>query len=358
MKTVWILMLTIVVSMTSLHAQHYYVEASRSAIVRTQPDRNAEMILRMTQGDQLNLVRLEQTDTYYEVVLPAGGSGWVSRYVVRVHEGEAPHPLGASSSTEVASGPVADVTSLGEPVAYQVLRRRAYSAGYDPRLKIPVWVQYTLTKAHSEADDVDRSNAFGDDEDIHEDGRAYNVDYDQLGDGYVKGHMAPADDFRWSAEAERETNLLTNIAPQIGSAYNGSVWKRIENSVRDWAESRGEITVITGPVFFSRDSIVTKPDSLTQPGTARQVVYNVLGEHEVAVPTGFYKIIVDATGTRPEVIAFLVPHYETHTDAERSIARYIVSVDEIERVTGIDFLPELENGVEAEIESQRAPGLW
>ena len=70
--------------------QEFYVEARRNAIVRDLPDRDSESRLRLERGDQLNTVTDEQTNRFYNVFLPNGEVGWVSSYVVRLHEGRAP----------------------------------------------------------------------------------------------------------------------------------------------------------------------------------------------------------------------------------------------------------------------------
>ena len=42
------------------------------------------------------------------------------------------------------------------------------------------------------------------------------------------------------------------------------------------------------------------------------MLFNVIGAHDVAVPTAYYKIVVDMRNPEhPDVIAFLVPHIQT-----------------------------------------------
>jgi endonuclease G len=337
---------------SSVQAQDYHVVASRNAIVRSAPDGEAEMVLRMQAGDELNTVTIAQTNAHYHVQLDDGRTGWVSRYVVRLVHGPAENPLLPPASEEG----VLNHMTIGEPVSFVVLYRKGYVAGYDTRLKIPVWVQYRMTRESSLDDTFVRTNSFDDDTAVHEDGRAYNGDYNVVGDGYARGHMAPADDMLWSAEAEDESNLLTNVAPQIGGGYNSSVWLRVEKAVRDFAERRGDVTVITGPVFTVREY---DDPVMNQPETPRQVLYNVLGENNVAVPTAFFKIIVDmADPARPDVIAFLIPHRDTDTPEERALEQYLCSVDDIERATGLDLLTAVPQPVQREIEMQKADALW
>jgi endonuclease G len=344
-------------------AQDFHVEASRTAIVRDDHDVDAGELLRLARGDRLNCVTDQQTESFYNVFLPDGETGWVSRFVVRLHDGAAPEEhIGGDDADEPEELTASEREwsefhlRAGAPGGYHTLVRPGYVAGYDPRLKIPVWVQYRLTEQRSDDNTFPRTDDFQEDGDVHSDGRSTLDDYAEA-TGYVRGHMAPAEDMRWDEQAELESNLLTNMAPQIGSAFNGSVWKTIENRVRTWAQERDEITVICGPVFEPRDTVAPID---RQPASDRQVVYNVVGAGDVAVPTGFFKIVADLTDPdHPDVIAFLVTHVETEAgSAERDPAHWLRSVDEIERRTGLDFLTALPEAVQRDLERQPAPEMW
>lgn len=341
--------------------QEYYVEASRNAIVRDEPDSGAEQLLRLERGHQLNAVTGQQTNRFYHVFLPNGETGWVSRYVVRLYPGRAPDappvavmPYVGGGLTEQEREFAALHLAIGKPAGYKEMFRRGYAVGYDPKFKIPVWVQYRLNRANSENNSFDRTNSFDEDGEVRPQARATLDDY--AGSGYVRGHMAPAEDMRWNEEAEEQSNLLTNISPQIGATYNGSIWKTIENRVRSWVRDRGDLTIICGPVFEAQERVQAIEE---QPVTDRQMLYNVIGENDVAVPTAFFKIIVDMRNQqRPDVIAFLVRHFETATDQDRRVETYLTSINRIEELTGLDFLTNLPENVQEEIEREPAPSPW
>ena len=343
--------------------QEFYIEASRNAIVREEPDSGAEPLLRLERGDQLNAVTGQQTDRFYYVFLPNGETGWVSSYVVRLHRGRAPDAPQVAVMPDVGGGLTAQEReyaefhlAIGKPTGYREMIRRGYAVGYDPKLKIPIWVQYRLTRARSDDDSFDRSNAFDEDAEVRPQARATLEDYAAVSDDYVRGHMAPADDMRWNQAAEEQSNLLTNIAPQIGATYNGSIWKTIENRVRAWVRDRRDLTVICGPVFEARLRVQRIN---RQPETERQKLFNVIGENDVAVPTAFFKIVVDVRNQQnPDVLAFLVPHIETVAGPERRIETYLTSIDRIEELSGLDFLTNLPENVQEDIESVVATRPW
>ncbi len=64
------------------------------------------------------------------------------------------------------------------------------------------------------------------------------------------------------------------------------------------------------------------------------------------ITTFFYKIVFDSAGL--DAIAFLVPHRGAISKGD--LPAFIVSVDKIERMTGLDFNSLLDDLVEDDIE--------
>ena len=54
------------------------------------------------------------------------------------------------------------------------------------------------------------------------------------------------------------------------------------------------------------------------------------------------------------MIGFLMPHKKS----DLPIYNFVVSVDYIEKITGIDFFPELDNATENELEAQQDYKKW
>lgn len=115
--------------------------------------------------------------------------------------------------------------------------------------RTPLYAAERLTRRSvSAARRVERSDAFHDENRLPEDDRASLADY--LRSGYDRGHLAPAGDMP-SAVAQAESFSLANIVPQ-NRAVNRGLWAAIEESVRRLASERGEIFVVTGPIFEGR----------------------------------------------------------------------------------------------------------
>ena len=75
----------------------------------------------------------------------------------------------------------------------------------------------------------------------------------------------------------------------------------------------------------------------------------------VAVPEAFFLIVIDETEGKLRTLAFVVPQEAATTDDP---GRYVTSIDEIQRRTGLDFLTELDDVAEKQVEAQRASRVW
>jgi len=136
------------------------------------------------------------------------------------------------------------------------------------------------------------------------------------------------------AGAQRETFLMSNIVPQKPT-LNRTVWRFLEERVaKEYAMSFEELWIITGPVYDEHKETL---------------------KSGVEIPDAFFKIIVDEIGGKPRVLAFVIG--QDVTGSER-FSQFLTSVDEVEMETGLDFLAELEDGLENRIEGQKAAAVW
>jgi endonuclease G, mitochondrial len=158
---------------------------------------------------------------------------------------------------------------------------------------------------------------------------------DYWNSGYDRGHLAPSADFRWSAAALSESYYYSNMSPQHPDLNRGA-WSKLENQVREWAIDAGELCVVTGPIL--------KPDLPKVPQ----------GSHRVSIPEHYYKIVYDYSSTPQKAIGFIFPN----TALPYRLEKHVVSIDSIERRTGIDFFHLLPDSLQAIIESSSDLSLW
>lgn len=214
----------------------------------------------------------------------------------------------------------------------RVLTNRAYVAGYSDALGNPLWVAYRVQDMAAipvpprrpDKFEVDRRTA----------ARISPDDYARS--GYDRGHMAPnyAIATRHGEEAQRETFLMSNIVPQT-HALNAGLWRELEMKIATSYPARyGEVWVLTGPVF----------------GAAPKRLRG-----SVAIPEAFFLIVVDENEGRLRTLSLLVPH---DAPAGAEVGRYLTTIDDLQRRTGLDFLHELDDASEKEVEQVRPARVW
>lgn len=226
---------------------------------------------------------------------------------------------------------------------HQIRQFEHYSLCYRESYEQAEWSAYCLTEEEL-VKNAKRSDDFRSDPEITT-GSATPSDYKKS--GYDRGHLSPAADFAFEEKAMSETFYMSNMSPQKGNLNRG-LWKDLESKVREWAEIFGRVYVVSGP-------ILEKPAS----------EYNSIGENKVSVPEFYYKVLLiplyedEKDKETPEdaqsvmMLAFILPNEK----CGEVLDYYEVTVDEVEKRTGLDFFSLLEDSLENELEAKdrRAP---
>lgn len=213
----------------------------------------------------------------------------------------------------------------------QIIHHDYYSLSYSETHEQSEWVAYELKKEYITSINFKRPY-FNQDPKV----TTQSADWKNFKNtGYDKGHLVPAGDMKFSEEAYSDTFFTSNASPQL-STFNNGIWNRLEQKVRYWAQKYDAIYVITGGVL--------------------EAELRTIGNEEVAVPNYFYKVLLDIDNEKKQIkmIAFLVPHEASN----RPLYEFVVSVDELEQLTGIDFFPNLPDGVEINLESKSVYKAW
>ncbi|HLT50361.1 MAG TPA: DNA/RNA non-specific endonuclease [Arenibacter sp.] len=211
----------------------------------------------------------------------------------------------------------------------EIVQHAHYMLSYHEGYEQAEWVAYQLDRSHLTYDDRKRPY-FIEDPKVgtkSADWRNYR------GSGYDRGHLCPAGDRRFSEYAYNETFYTSNISPQ-DKDFNAGIWNRLEQRVRSWAKKEGPLTIVTAGIL--------------------EKGLPTIGEEEVGVPKYFYKIVVKGTGDRMKMIAFLFPHREDGG----SLKKFVVPVDRLEELTGIDFFQGLPEDLETALEAGTGTDSW
>ena len=197
----------------------------------------------------------------------------------------------------------------------KILRRAFYTcrtgfAGlYDPSERTPLWIAEHIVKSNL-AGNADRGGMdFIADTDIPLGAMPKPADYAKS--GFDKGHMAPAADFKNSEAAMIATFQFSNAVPQTPES-NRHIWKDLEESTRELANRRGELYIITGPVYSTTPRLLLK--------------------NRVSIPDATYKILIDPK--EKSMTGFVVPNTN---NPGKDFRTYQMKVREIEKLTGLNF---------------------
>ena len=110
------------------------------------------------------------------------------------------------------------------------------------------------------------------------------------------------------------------MTPQQGIGLNRHIWADLEELTRSWTFERGEVYVITGPIY-DKDP----PD--------------LLGPNDVAIPTAFFKTVYDPAARR--VIAFILPNEKVDKQGQKSweaLQPYLATLRTVEERAGLNLL--------------------
>jgi endonuclease G, mitochondrial len=210
-----------------------------------------------------------------------------------------------------------------------VSRHTGYSFSFNDHYKDANWVAYELTREDA-GGKLERTNNFKPDPAVAG-GTATNQDY--LHYPYDRGHLAPAGDMKWSLTAMEESFYYSNVCPQ-DRGFNRGIWKKLEDLVRTWARQNESVYIVTGPVLTSN--------------------LQTIGPHQIGVPRYFFKVILDYVEPGIKGIGFIMENENSH----EPLQHFAVTIDSVEKVTGIDFFPLLPEDQERVIESTLVLSDW
>jgi len=238
---------------------------------------------------------------------------------------------------------IASIKDIGLPTGAaqeEIIEHSAMILSYNERHEQANWVFHQILPDIIDGNQS-RSNDFRIDS-LVSSGTAVQADYflvdtNQSGQktyngfGYDRGHLAPSADFRWSAKALSESYLYSNMSPQ-DPLFNREKWAELESILRGYVISeKRPLYVITGPVLTENLPSIIK------------------SKNNVSIPELFFKAIYDPVGQITQ--AFLMPNKY----CKLYLRKYAVSVDSVERLTGLNLFPNLKDST---IENQNNGKYW
>ena len=256
-------------------------------------------------------------------IMITDGLGWTGHDAV--YDFDEPAPAG---EVFFAGAPVR--TGAPAPADVRVVEHGDFTIGWSPSLKHPLWVAYHVPA--KKVCEAGKRPGFRADPAVP--GTPSATAY--KGSGYDRGHMAPnyAIATRFGVEAQKKTFYTSNIAPQKPGLNRGP-WREIEHRIADlWTAKYGEIWVLVGCV----------------PGDEEDRLPS-----GVDVPKAFWQVIVAQTADGVRALAVYMPK---NIPSSAFPVHNIVTIDDLESLTGLDFFPDMPNFLQSPLEADRPTRLW
>jgi len=208
----------------------------------------------------------------------------------------------------------------GTSATNDLIIRDCYAVSTNDETKFPDWVAYHLTSREILGDlSLNRKWEtdlwLDEDETLEASPDAYFGAYTTL--RYDRGHLVPLTSFVGSRDAQ-QVNQYSVVVPQR-MGLNRGAWLKVEDWERQLVNWYGEIYVLNGTLY--EDNMPPLP--------------NANEPHRV--PSGFWKIIV-FEDYRPRAISFV---FKQQTARRAQPSKHVVSVEVIEKLTGLTFFPDL-----------------
>lgn len=219
---------------------------------------------------------------------------------------------------------------LPESVSSQIMKYEGFTLSFNKTHGTPNWVAWELLGSETEGLESRKNYKFWKDDLVL--GCVSTKDY--TNSGYDRGHMCPAADMHWSADAMRDCFSMANICPQ-DKQLNRKAWNTLEQKCRSWAKRDSALLIVAGPIYSDKDN------------------HHIAGGR-VRVPGAYYKAIVAPYVDTPRGIAFVYPN----TDAPGNMQNYAMSIDDLEQITGIDFFSKLPDDLEDMVEKSYSFNTW
>lgn len=232
-----------------------------------------------------------------------------------------------------------------------------YSVEWDNAKVANRWTCYQLHEGNT-LSQTDRNDDFKADPDVAV--SATLEDY--RNSGFSRGHLCPSADRQCSEEQNKQTFFLTNMQPQW-QKHNGGLWKNLEDLVRNYATDDGKTNAHCDTLYIVKAATIT--DKVTINDTEEDGIYDqkcVGGDghsHELIVPKFFYMALLhyNKVTDNYHAIAFWTLH-EDANDTNKNYGDYAISIDELEKRTGIDFFCNLPDEVEKQVEAEVDLDFW
>jgi endonuclease G len=222
---------------------------------------------------------------------------------------------------------------------------RNYTIAYDTSKYATYWVAYNLKNSHMGS--LSRPNDWNYDTSTGAPAESLQVNVTNTyttynnGAGHAKGHMIPNASRNGNETMQKQTFYYTNSVPQIHNGFNSGIWQSLEAALQTIGKSE-EIFIVTGTAF----SKVGESKSISYTSTKSD------SNKSVPIPNYFYKVVLKVNSTSSPTSAKAIGFwFQNKAYSDTDYSSCAVSVDQIEKWTGLNFFVNLPDTIEESAES-------
>lgn len=175
---------------------------------------------------------------------------------------------------------------------------------------------------------------------------------------FARGHICASEDRQSSSEQNSHTFVTSNIHPQY-QAHNAGLWQRMETKVQNWGYSnsfRDTLYVCKGATI----SDVTLNGSTTSgliPKSEVQSLFGVNITGTLPIPRYWYMAVLRLKNGQYQAMAYWTEQINSNCSST-TLQSCMITIDELERRTGIDFFCNLPDDIEEEVEAALNTSIW
>ncbi len=221
-----------------------------------------------------------------------------------------------------------------------------YAMSYSRARSSANWVSWHLSTAWQ--GDVDRGDNFRPDDSLP--AGWYKVQSQEYsGSGFDRGHLCPSGDRDKTIADNDATFLMTNIIPQAPNNNRGA-WADLEVYCRKIVEAGYELYITAG--VYGKAGIGSNGGKSFTLDNGKMIVPESVWKVIVILPIGTDD--VNRINEETRVIAVNIPNKQTITNTRWG--EYRLSVDDLEKITGYDFLSNVPTAIQKTLESRMDDG--
>lgn len=168
--------------------------------------------------------------------------------------------------------------------------------------------------------------------------------------GGVRGQLCGANDRRYRQEATDQTYYMTNSTP-MDYDFNGEYWSRFESYINDAGNGIGMIPSFTDTLYVVKGGTIYDENTMGHAYSS--------GGKAMPIPKYYFIAMLRFRSGKYSAMGFWVEHKDygrsaTNTDLRNAA----VTIDYLEKQTGIDFFHNLPDKIENSVEANFSSSEW